>query len=188
MYNIATSSPYQKQIQHRHQQQDPCLSGACSKNSKIATTSSPSDAVLARFRRSPPRSTRMASCDAQSGATAQRTAGSKQHEEEALVCFALRAEQRWLPGRPWQSTAGPAPLSSIIKLTSGDTSHFLPSHLVKDDTSKKEELVNTSVNYLLILTHYRQNGQSWYVLFSFTLRLWGRGLVGVHGVSRFERD
>ena len=68
-----------------------------------------------------------------------------------------------------------------------------PSHLpsrqqevVKDKQEPKQ--TTTSTTFILLPTHYRQNGQGWYVYVRFLCTSLDDVDAGVHGVSTFERD
>ena len=90
-YHSSDSQPWQNNSQHniepvlirrRFPEQQNRDDGCCE-----ATLS---DAVLARFRRSPPESTRMAAlecCDAQSGANKPTSDGGVEGEAEAPACL-----------------------------------------------------------------------------------------------------
>lgn len=113
-----------------------------------------SDAVLARFQRSPPESTRMAAVTHEVGQ--QRSDGGV--EEGSSVCFVSERD-----GKPWQSAAGP---SSRRADKWCHTLLFPSSHLHQDNKSRKRQarIKQTTTSLLIPLsTHYRQNGQGWYV-------------------------
>lgn len=166
---------------------NPCLSGAGSQNSKIATTAvaspSLSDAVLARFRRSPLQCSRMAGVTRKVGHSTA-TAGSRR----ALAGVCLLCERaRWKAvaiGR-----AGPSFLTP--KLTS-DTHTFAPfiSSLHQEVVKDKQEQINQLLSIqLLIPPHTTANmvKAGMYTSGFFTLSLDDVD-AGVRGMSTFEAD
>lgn len=149
--------------------ENPCLSGADSQNSKIATTAvarllspMPCSLALKGLHQGQHEWLLSNAVTRKVGQTSPpATAGSKR--APACVCFVSEHG-----GKPWQAAAaaaGRAPHRADLQVTHtlcSPSSH--PNKSRKRQSSRKKQNTTTTPTYTP--PHYRKNGQGWYVCFA----------------------